>query len=87
MSVSSSTNRYIRQTRNIFVFFDSPSLNSLDNLFINSFINPPINPPTGLIFNIFVYLFLINSAVTISIDFKKNSFYLFFSRFFFIFFK
>ena len=87
MSVPPSANRYTRRIYNIFVFFDFSFLNFLDNLFINSFINSSINPSAGLIFNVFIYSSLINSAAIISINFKKISFYFFFSRFFSVFFK
>ena len=81
-----SIDRYIYRTRNISVSLDFPSLDFLNN-FINSFINPSANPSADLIFNIFIYSPLISLAVIISINFKKISFYFFFSRFFFILFK
>ena len=88
-------NRYICRARNIFVFFgflllnfpNSLSVDLFINSFINLFISPPINSSTGLIFNIFIYSSLINSAVIIFINFKKFPSRFFFSRFFLIFFK
>ena len=63
-------------------FLDNLSINSFINLFINSFINPSADPPADLIFNVFVYSFLVNLAAIVFIDFKKFSSRFFFSRFF-----